>query len=200
MEFYRELLNTLDEGLAPECITITSFNICKKEDPEEHVHLEWAMKINENNELIFDRPEKALEALEFLVTPRAKYSDFVLRQIFTDEKINVDKPSFNEDLSINFDNFYHFINKIEYSEKFSDKYFIVLAPVLSGIIEDSHNLRNNEIAEEPEKSLLIKKTDIQKEIDTWNKKPAAVSLNILISETERKFLEEHGATIEDPHR
>lgn len=198
MEFYKELLDTLEEGLSPACVTITTFNICRKEDPEEHIHLEWAMKCDEETgEIIFDRPQLALEALKLLTTPRAKYSDFVLRQVFTDEKINMEAPSFNDNLSINFDNFYHFINKLEYSEKYSDKYFIVLAPVLTEIIESGHNLRANEIAEEPIKSLMFKKSALQKEIDTWDKEPKKISLNILINEVERKFLEDHGATIQE---
>lgn len=195
MEFYKRLLETLEEGDSLSSINIIYFNICKEEDPEEHVHLEWSMKYDENNNIIFDNPDVALEALKYLSTPRAKFSEIVIRQVFTDEKIDQDEPAFLPDLSLNFDNFYHFMNKLEYSKKFSDNHFIVLAPTQIEIFEKENTFSKNEIVEEPIKSLMIKKPDLLKDIENWNEKPSSLKINVLIDNDEMEDLQEKGAKI-----
>ena len=195
MDFYKNLLNSLEEAADPACVIIANFNICKREDPEEHVHLEWAMKFDEENELVFDRPEIAKEALTYLTGPRAKYSDFLLRQIFTDEKVNVHKPAFDKNMQLDFDNFYHFITKLDYSKDYSDKYFVVFAPVSAEVLLKDNNPRSNEVFDEALHNVITKKKDLKLELASWDKEPGSINLNVPINDLEQERLEELGVKV-----
>lgn len=158
---YGKLLDTLDEGDNPFSFVIVDFNICQKEDPEEHVHLQFSMRKDEEGNLLFDNHEVVKEVSNWLVSPRVKFADFVFHHVFVDEIIDPETPAIINN-QVNLANFTHFINKLEYSPDHSDKYFTVFAPVPIATLERTwRETKPNEYFDKPLKQVLFKVSEIK---------------------------------------
>lgn len=156
---YKEFFSNVEEGESWAVVLHVLFNLCDRRDKEEHEHIEWFMQLQEDGSIIYSNTDGPRRTAELVLQSRAKWSNFMVRAIFTDELVD-GTPVTTEALQ-DLNNLFHFMNRWEFSVNSSDKYFKVFDPVPAEVTEEFIDKTKNLVADQPLGRLFWSSKDLR---------------------------------------